>query len=101
MSKSFSKLDTVSSASNGLTAQQHAELEQPLLACRKVLVDLDAVLDKYHDLNEDTQATSRLGNKSKRFLKRLQWEPENVRELQSRLASTVDNLNAIVGIINV
>ena len=100
LSHILSKIDKICSPENGFTAPQYADLEQPLLACRKVLADLDAILDKYHVLNGDTQVTSQLGNKSKRFWKRLQWESEAIKELQSRLASNVDNLNAIMSTID-
>ena len=101
MSDILGKIDKIFPAKNGIIAQQHAELEQPLLACRKVLTDLDRVLDKYHDLDKDSQAICLLWHKCKRLWKKLQWEPDSVKDIESRLASNLDNLKLIMGTISV
>ena len=79
-----------------ITNQQKADLEDTLHGCRNILTDLDRVLDKYHDLAPTPDRTG-LAQKSRRFWKRLTFEPEDVSDLRSRLMSNIGLLNAFMG----
>jgi hypothetical protein len=56
-----------------------------------VLTALDRVLDEYYGL--DTKPKS-FGDKSRRGWKRLKFEPDDIRDLRSRISSNIELLNA-------
>jgi hypothetical protein len=62
--------------------------------CREVLVNLEQMLAKY-----DTVQTSdaRFGDRMKRAWKRLEFEPDDIRELRDRLTSNVTLLSTYLG----
>ena len=65
--------------------------------CRNVLLDLEAVLDKYDDLNT---GDTRLSRRMKRAWKRLEFEPDDIRQLRDRLTSNVALLTSYIGQIS-
>ena len=80
-----------------LTNQQIAALKDNLQGCENVLIDLNKVLDKYHELGD---VGGRTAQKSRRFWKRLTYEPEDVAGLRSRLSSNIGLLNSFSGSIS-
>ena len=62
--------------------------------CRNVLDKLGKTLDKYSELKSNPES---VGKKVKRVWKRLKWEPEDIRELRSRISSNITLLNAFNG----
>jgi Cdc6-like AAA superfamily ATPase len=77
-----------------LISQQKAELHDIIEGCRHVLHDLDKKLSKYGELKLDSES---VGQRMKRAWKRLKWEPEDIRELRSRINSNITLLNAFNG----
>jgi hypothetical protein len=75
-----------------LTDQQSTDLKDILHGCDNVLKDLDEILDNYEDLGSHG-----LGKKPKRFWKKMTWEPDDVKDLRSRLTSNVGLLDAFEG----
>jgi hypothetical protein len=86
-------IDVVSSESE-LDKQQKIDLEQIASSCKDVLNDLDKALDKYRELGS---STGNLGKRMKRVWKRLQWEPEDIRELRDRVVSNIILVNTYLG----
>ena len=83
---------------DGSLTQKHiADLKDNLHACKNLLNDLDITLDKYQMLDRSSPRT--LGAKSQRIWKRLRWEPADIKELRTRLASNISLLNAFLGTI--
>jgi hypothetical protein len=62
--------------------------------CRNVLNKLEKTLDKYGELGTVPEG---VGKRVKRVWKRLKWEPEDIRELRSRISSNITLLNAFNG----
>ena len=75
-----------------LTVGQKSDLEDFKLGCHNVLDELDKLLDKYNVLDP-----TKAGGQRRKIWKRLKWEPDDVRELRSRLTSNVALLNAFNG----
>ncbi|KAL8946056.1 MAG: hypothetical protein Q9222_007493 [Ikaeria aurantiellina] len=71
-----------------LPASQLNGLQTVARGCRKVLSDLQTIIDRY----------SSLGSQSKRTWDRLAWGKENITELRSRLISNTGLLNAFISI---
>ena len=67
-----------------LSQSKQAELTLLLTGCRGVLVDLEALLNKYHGL----------GTQSRRTWDRLRWGREPVEKIRSRLISHVNLLSS-------
>jgi hypothetical protein len=59
--------------------------------CRNVLEQLEKTLDKYRELGSSPEG---VGRRVKKVWKRLKWEPEDIRELRSRISSNITLLNA-------
>ncbi|KAM0424178.1 hypothetical protein ACHAPT_010547 [Fusarium lateritium] len=76
-----------------LTAQQEANLEQAMSTCGAVLHDLQAVCDKFSDL-DTTQSHSR--KSIRRVWKKLKWEPNEGRELRERVSSSITMLTTLL-----
>ena len=72
-----------------LTNDQNADLEDFKLGCHNVLRELDKLLDKYCIL-----CTKSSGHKTQKIWKKLKWEPDDIRELRSRLTSNIALLTA-------
>lgn len=73
-----------------LRDRQQLELQQITDGCQKVLENLETALNKYHDLSNDNK-------RIKSAWKRLTWEPEDIRDLRSRICVHVGLLNAFNG----
>jgi len=56
-----------------------------------VLSALDKVLDEYNGLDNSSKS---FGDKSRKVLKRFKWDPDEIRDLRSRISSTIGLLNA-------
>ena len=80
-----------------LSDKQKADLSQITQACGNVLGELDKVIDKYYTL--DTKPNG-FGRKSRKVWKRLQWEPDDVKDLRSRIVSNITILNTLVALLN-
>lgn len=77
------------------TDEQTAHLKDILQACSNTLANSNKVLDKYHELGDNTRTG--FGTKSRHLWKRMTFEPDDVRELRSLLGSNVGLLNAFMG----
>ncbi len=91
-------LDDVKAAlpQRNLTIKQRKELVEIFVACHNVLNTLREILDKYEGLDSDYEGC---GHKSfcfkvRRGWKRLRWEPDDVKELRGRIASSIFLLDA-------
>jgi CRISPR/Cas system-associated protein Cas10 (large subunit of type III CRISPR-Cas system) len=77
-----------------LTSQQKTELDNVANGCFDVLTTLKETLKKYQELDSDPKTT---GRKPRRVWRRLRWEPEDIRELRSRITATVSLLSVFYG----
>ena len=77
-----------------LSTQQKTELREIVDSCFKVLLKLEQTLDKYGKLKLDPM---RIESRVKRVWRRLNWEPEDINELRSRIVSNVLLLNTSQG----
>ena len=77
------------------SSQQSKDLQDILAGCSNVLTDLDKTLNKFTELG--VPKTAGIGQKSKQIWKRLTWEPDEVKELRSRLTVNIQFLNAFNG----
>jgi hypothetical protein len=77
-----------------LTSQQKTELDNIAKGCFNVLTKLKETLEKYQELDSDPNT---FGRTSRRVWKRLKWEPEDIRELRSRITSNISWLNVFCG----
>ena len=59
-----------------------------------MLEDLERTVDKYSELRSGREG---VGGRVKRAWKRLQWEPDDIRDLRSRIAANVTLLSAFQG----
>jgi hypothetical protein len=75
-----------------LTVQQEAELQDIANGCKNDLSTLQVKLTEYRELDST--------NRTRRVWKRLKWEPEDIRELRSRITSNISLLNAFNARIN-
>ena len=78
----------------GLNTKQKNELKAIADGCLNVLEKLKQTLDKYSEL---TSGSASVGSKAKRVWKRLRWEPEDIKELRSRISTNVSLLIAFNG----
>jgi hypothetical protein len=74
-----------------LTDPQKAELREIADGCRNVIKELEETLVKYEQVGE---ASDRISKRAKRVWKRLKWEPEDIRELRSRIIANIALLSA-------
>ncbi|KAI9731742.1 MAG: hypothetical protein M1834_004531 [Cirrosporium novae-zelandiae] len=75
----------------GLSNDQQRKLKELTDNCNNVLADLHKILDKYHSLDTDP---AKWADKSRKVWKRIRWEPEDIRDLRSRIASNASILNS-------
>ena len=82
-----------------LTSKQRKELVDNFVGCYDVLNTLKETLDKYEELDSDSQGydPKSFSFKVRRGWKRLRWNPNNVKELRSRIASSISLLDAFNG----
>ena len=76
---------------------QEMDLQEIASNCHRVLMDMKETLDKYGDLQTHG---GNLGKRVKRVWKRLEFEPEDIRELRDRLTSNTTLLNIFIGQIS-
>ena len=82
-----------------LTDEQAKELAGITEGCHNVLKALDKTLEKYQELGSDNKNCDlkSFRFKARRGWKRLVWEPEDLKELRSRITSNITLLNAFNG----
>lgn len=73
-----------------LDSERRSRLEDSINGCTEVLQDLNKVAEKYSKLDK---ARGKF-NKIQRIWKRLEWEPEDVNQIRSRLTSNILILDA-------
>jgi hypothetical protein len=76
---------------NELQNEQKVRLEEVTAGCWNVLHTLEQTLGNYDELNTGHRS---VGKKVKRVWKRLNWEPEDIKELRSRISTNINLLNA-------
>jgi hypothetical protein len=89
-------IDVVLSAPD-LSKQQRTELEEIIDGCFNVLKRLEQTLDEYGELKSGSRDP---GNRAKRAWKRLKWEPDDIKQIRSRIISNIALLNAFQGKIS-
>ena len=77
-----------------LTTQQKTELREIVDGCVNILQKLEQTLNRYSELKSGSM---NIGNRVKRVWKRLKWEPEDIKELRSRIVANVTLLNTFQG----
>jgi hypothetical protein len=82
-----------------LTSKQRKELVDIFVGCYDVLNTLKETLNKYEELDSDSKGydPKSVSFKVRRGWKRLRWEPDDAKELRSRIASSKSLLNAFNG----
>jgi len=80
-----------------LSTQQKTELQEIANDSRNVLKKLEETLDKYGELESGSRS---VGRRVKRVWKRLKWEPEDIKELRSRIIANIILLNTFQGKIS-
>ncbi|KAK2794086.1 hypothetical protein FQN52_009168 [Onygenales sp. PD_12] len=79
---------------------QHAEeLEHIANGCRDVLETLETTLDKYAELQSvpEKAVNGNIGRRMKRAWKKLKWEPDDIRDLRSRIVLNLTLLKSFEG----
>ena len=74
--------------------EQKAELKEIANGCRNVLNELEHTLSEYDELKSGSGSAS---TRAKRVWKRLKWEPEDIKQLRSRIGTNVGLLNGFTG----
>ncbi|KEZ41303.1 hypothetical protein SAPIO_CDS7403 [Scedosporium apiospermum] len=74
--------------SDTLSQEQAKRLCVVLGNCKALLSELETTLNKYTDLEKPIK-----GRALKRFWKRLQWEPDDIRDLRCRITAQISILN--------
>ncbi|KFY02660.1 hypothetical protein O988_02000, partial [Pseudogymnoascus sp. VKM F-3808] len=77
-----------------LNTDQKRDLEAIDKGCRNVLDELQRILDKYSELGSEYAS---VGKRIKRVWKRLNWKPEDIDELRSRISTNIGFLYAFNG----
>jgi len=72
-----------------LNSEQRKELANVIVGCYNILNSLNKTLEKYQELDSDAKDfdPKSFRFKFRRAWKRLTWEPEEVKELRSRITS--------------
>ncbi|RFU33238.1 hypothetical protein B7463_g3094, partial [Scytalidium lignicola] len=70
------------------------DLEDIDKGCQNVLIELQRILDNNTELSNQAGNT---GTRIKRVWKRFKWDPENIRDLRSRISTNIGLLNAFNG----
>jgi hypothetical protein len=76
-----------------LSSQQETELHDIAEGCHNVLKKLNEILEKYQELD----SSPKTGRKARRVWKRMKWEPEDIKEVRSRIVANITLLNAFQG----
>jgi hypothetical protein len=74
-----------------LRNEQEADLKQIAHGCRNILKELENTLDQYGELKFGHGSVR---ERVKRVWKRLKWEPEDIKQLRSRISTNIGLLNA-------
>lgn len=77
-----------------LTSEQQVQFREIAEGCCNVLKSLEDTLKKYQELGSNPKT---FGRKARRVWKRLKWEPEDIKELRSRIVTNIALLNAFQG----
>ncbi len=77
-----------------LSHQQAVQLRDISAGCSKVLNRLEQTLTEYVELDS---ADGSLKKRAKKAWKRLQWEPDDIRDLRGRVTEHLALLNAFLG----
>ncbi|CZR68455.1 related to 2-5A-dependent ribonuclease [Phialocephala subalpina] len=77
-----------------LNDDQKRDLEDIDKGCRNILDELQQILDKNSELSSESGT---IGKRIKRVWKRLNWKPEDIDELRSRISTNIGFLNAFNG----
>jgi hypothetical protein len=77
-----------------LTSHQITDLQGIAEGCRDVLDTLKKTLNNYQDLDASPKT---FGKKARRVWMRLKWEPEDIKELRSRVVSNIALFNTFQG----
>ncbi|KAI0542485.1 hypothetical protein GGR58DRAFT_252203 [Xylaria digitata] len=80
-----------------ISDEQEVHLREISASCERLLRKLEATLDKYVEL-EGTDTGLR--KRARRGWKRIQWEPEDIRDLRDRITANVILLNAFLDSIS-
>ena len=80
-----------------LSTQQKTELREIANGSHNVLKKLEETLDKYGELKSNSRSVRR---RVKRVWKRLKWEPDDIKELRSRIVANIILLNTFQGKIS-
>lgn len=80
-----------------LDEQQEKELRDITNSCGEVLSELNKTLNKYSELKSGNAGA---GSRAKRIWRRLKWEPDDIKELRSRIIVNVTLWNAFQGKID-
>src|SRR5271154_6255999 len=78
------------------TSQQKTELQDIAKGCRNVLDELKETLERYKELGSNSNPKTFTRN-ARRVFKRMKWEPEDIKELRSRIVANITLLNAFHG----
>lgn len=84
----------MSLGAHGVTAAQEDNLREIRDSCCSVLNDTSKVLNKYSSL--ETKRTTFHG-RSRRAWNRMRWEPDDVRDMRSRITTNIIALNSFTG----
>src|SRR6266542_1152883 len=84
----------VAFANRELNNDQKRDLEDIDKGCRNVLNELQQILDKNSELSSESGS---VGKRIKRVWKRLNWKPEDIDELRSRISTNIGFLTAFNG----
>ena len=77
-----------------LNNEQAKEFHEIANGCRNVLEKLELTVDKYSELEPGLKG---VGRSIKRVWKRLKWEPDDIRDLRSRIVANITLLNTFQG----
>ena len=82
-----------------LTSERRKEFVSIIAGCYNVLNALDETLERYQELGSDSKDCDpkSFRFKLRRGWKRLRWEPDDVKELRSRITSNISLLSAFNG----
>ncbi|KXJ85091.1 hypothetical protein Micbo1qcDRAFT_198942 [Microdochium bolleyi] len=81
-------------SSDHVSDTQKQDLATILAGCDRTLRDTEKALDKYCDLGNQRQS---IAQAARRAWKRLTFEPDDIRQLRSRISSHVTLLSSLVG----
>ncbi|KAH7031050.1 uncharacterized protein B0I36DRAFT_349186 [Microdochium trichocladiopsis] len=81
-------------SSDHVSDTQQQDLAKVLAGCEETLRDTEKAIDKYCDLENKSKSIAQV---VRRAWKRLTFEPDDIRELRSRISDDVMLLNSLVG----